>query len=42
MTEKDTLWNKFIEDICDRDAETLTALRNSYGKTGMLFLTENL
>ena len=25
MKEKDTLWNRFIEDICDRDAATLSA-----------------
>ena len=76
MAEKDTIWNRFIEEICDRDPETLSLiqkiavlcfwydsemqnggysgyienypdtipdeLENSYGKTGMLFLTEDL
>ena len=27
MTEKDTLWNRFIEEICDRDAETLSPIQ---------------
>lgn len=27
MTEKDTLWNSFIEEICDRDAETLSLIQ---------------
>ena len=28
MTEKDTLWSRFIEEICDRDAETLSPVQN--------------
>jgi len=27
MTEKDILWNRFIEEICGRDAETLSPLQ---------------
>ena len=27
MTEKDTLWNKFIEEICDRDTATLSPVQ---------------
>ena len=27
MSEKDTLWNRFIEEICDRDAETLSPIQ---------------
>lgn len=27
MTEKNTLWNRFIEEICDRDAATLSPVQ---------------
>lgn len=27
MTEKDTLWNRFIEEICDHDTETLSPIQ---------------